>query len=32
MEKKFVGPWNFGPNKKINLSVLNLAKLGKKNF
>ena len=30
--KKFVGPWNFGPNKKINLSVLNLAKLGKKIF
>ena len=30
--KKFNGSWNFGPNKKINLSVLNLAKLGKKIF
>ena len=27
--KKLFRPWNFGPNK-INLSVLNLAKLGKK--
>ena len=26
---KFIGSWNFGPSK-INLSVLNLAKLGKK--
>ena len=29
--QKFVGSWNFGPNN-INLSVLNLAKLGKKIF
>ena len=28
---KFVGSWNFGPSK-VNLSVLNLAKLGKKIF
>ena len=28
---KFTGSWNFGPSK-INLSVLNLAKLGKKIF
>ena len=29
--QKFLGSWNFGPNN-INLSVLNLAKLGKKIF
>ena len=29
--QKFIGSWNFGPNN-INLSVLNLAKLGKKIF
>ncbi len=29
--QKFIGSWNFGPNK-INLSVLNLAKIGKKIF
>ena len=29
--KKFIGSWNFGPSK-INLSVLKLAKLGKKIF
>ncbi len=28
--KKFVGAWNFGPNLKQNLTVLNLAKEGKK--
>ena len=28
---KFAGSWNFGPSK-VNLSVLNLAKLGKKIF
>ena len=27
---KFVGSWNFGPNLKQNLTVLNLAKEGKK--
>ena len=29
--QKFIGSWNFGPSN-INLSVLNLAKLGKKIF
>ena len=29
--RKYIGSWNFGPNN-INLSVLNLAKLGKKIF
>lgn len=29
--KKFVGSWNFGPNRK-NLKVLDLAKIGKKIF
>ncbi len=28
--KKFIGAWNFGPNKKQNLKVLELAKLIKK--
>ena len=29
--QRFIGSWNFGPNK-INLSVLNLAKIGKRIF
>jgi hypothetical protein len=31
MVKNIIGSWNFGPSK-INLSVLKLAKLGKKIF
>ena len=27
--KKFIGPWNFGPNIKNNLTVLEVAKFGK---
>lgn len=30
--KKFSGPWNFGPNKKNNLKVKDLVKIGKKVF
>ena len=29
-KKKFVGSWNFGPNIKNNLKVIDVAKLGKK--
>lgn len=29
---KFIGPWNFGPSRKQNMKVLNLAKLIKKNL
>ena len=30
--KNYVGPWNFGPNSKQNMKVLNLAKLIKENM
>ncbi len=29
-KKKFIGPWNFGPNKRNNLKVKDVAILGKK--
>jgi len=30
LNKKFIGSWNFGPNLKNNIKVINVAKFGKK--